>query len=468
MIIRALELSISITDQINQKYREYALYVLQSRGIPNFYDSLTPVQRIILQNSPSQFNKTIGLVGEVIRTGLYHHGDSSLAGAISKLARPFGCAYQLLEGDGFFGSPVNPSPSAARYTSVKINSNIKNVVQRHSDLNVKNEEGGIDCLNLEIPIGLLTHIVGIAVGYRSNILPRKLEDIVDYLDGKSKLLKPYFRDFSGKIFKFDGTENTWLIESGYEVNAAKRSIRIFDLPPVMRYDSFIDKLYHKLDAMDLDYRLNNESQSKCDLAIVFNKISPVEMEAVSTMVKKLTQIVVKEDVVFVRNGAVAEYNSVKEYLDDFKIHLETIRLNRLIRDEENYRDDLEFLEAKLKFLIFMSQKKRTAKEIEEFLTQFSSKISTRLSAIQIIKLSEDHIKETREEIERIKGKIKETLLLIKAQRKVVAELAKKKPAPKSAKLIFSTSPVVSPSLDGVEVFTIEEDDDEEQNEEINV
>lgn len=70
-----LEHSISITDQINQKYREYALYVLQSRGIPNFYDSLTPVQRIVLQNSPSQFNKTIGLVGEVIRTGHYHHGD---------------------------------------------------------------------------------------------------------------------------------------------------------------------------------------------------------------------------------------------------------------------------------------------------------------------------------------------------------------------------------------------------------
>jgi hypothetical protein len=58
--------------------------------------------------------------------------------------------------------------------------------------------------------------------------------------------------------------------------------------------------------------------------------------------------------------------------------------------------------------------------------------------------------------------------LIKSQRKVVAELAKKKPAPKSAKLIFSTSPVVSPSLDGIEVFTVEEDDDEEQNEEIDV
>ena len=35
--------------------------------------------------------------------------NSSLSGAISKLARPFGCSYQVLEGDGFFGSPVNPS-----------------------------------------------------------------------------------------------------------------------------------------------------------------------------------------------------------------------------------------------------------------------------------------------------------------------------------------------------------------------
>lgn len=67
--------TLTISDQINHNYREYALYVLQSRGIPNFYDSLTPVQRIILENSPNSFSKTIGVVGEVIRTGLYHHGD---------------------------------------------------------------------------------------------------------------------------------------------------------------------------------------------------------------------------------------------------------------------------------------------------------------------------------------------------------------------------------------------------------
>lgn len=464
-----MEHSITITDQISQKYREYALYVLQSRGIPNFYDSLTPVQRIVLQNSPSQFNKTIGLVGEVIRTGLYHHGDSSLAGAISKLARPFGCSYQLLEGDGFFGSPVNPTPSAARYTSVKINSNIKNIVQQHSDLNEKNEEGGTDYLNLEIPIGLLTHVVGIAVGYRSNILPRKMEDIVEYLDGKNKVLKPHFRDFSGKIFKFEGSENTWLIESGYEVNPAKRSIRIFDLPPVMRYDSFMDKLYPKLDLLGFDYRINNESQSKCDLTIVFNKVGPKELESISSIVKKMTQIVVKEDVVFVRDGAVAEFESVKEYLDSFKIHLENVKLKRLLRDEENFKDDLAFLEAKLKFLIFMSQKKRTNQEIEVFLSQFPQKISYRLSLIQIVKLSEDHIEETRKEIERIKAKIKETQALIKAQKKVVADLQKKKPTLKSSKLMVSSTQSSPQEINGIEVFTLVEDEEsEEQTEEFDV
>lgn len=71
----SLSNNLSITDQINTQYRSYAIYVLQGRGIPNFYDGLTPVQRLILENAPSRFSKTIGLVGEVIKTGLYHHGD---------------------------------------------------------------------------------------------------------------------------------------------------------------------------------------------------------------------------------------------------------------------------------------------------------------------------------------------------------------------------------------------------------
>jgi len=51
------------------------MYVIQSRGIPNFYDSFTPVQRLILQMAPDKFQATVALVGQVMATGLYHHGD---------------------------------------------------------------------------------------------------------------------------------------------------------------------------------------------------------------------------------------------------------------------------------------------------------------------------------------------------------------------------------------------------------
>jgi DNA gyrase/topoisomerase IV subunit A len=127
-----------------------------------------------------------------------------MAQAISKLARPFSCSDQILLGDGFFGTPVNPVPSAPRYTQVKISPKYKDIIEKYKDLNNPNEEGGFDWIHVDYPVGISTHIVGIAVGYKSNILPRKPEEIVTYLEGnKTKKLKPYFRGFKGKISRMD-------------------------------------------------------------------------------------------------------------------------------------------------------------------------------------------------------------------------------------------------------------------------
>ena len=455
---------LSITDQINTQYRTYALYVLQSRGIPNFYDGLTPVQRLILENSPVKYNKTIGLVGEVIKTGLYHHGDSSLAGAISKLARPFGCSYGVLEGDGFFGSPVNPSPSAPRYTSVKINQKVKDIIAKNYDLNEKNSEGGHDWIHTEIPIGLMTHVVGIAVGYRSNILPRKFEDVVEYLQGTPKLLKPYFKDFSGKITKYMNEENTWLIESGIEIDANKKIIRIFDLPPVMRYDSFINKLENKLERTGHDYRIENRSQSKCDLIVSLRGISggPDAFKDVCEAVNKLCKIIVKEDIIFIKDGNVMEFSSVKEYLDHFRGHLELVKLKRLVRDEANYSRELAFLEAKLKFLNFMIEKKRSNDEIIKFLSGFEGWISTRLQKIEIVKLNIEHIKQTEIDIQDLKNKITKTKKEIKEQDKIYKSRMKDiLKLVKGKNTRFNTTALFEPTqVDGIEIFQVIEEDEE--------
>ena len=419
-----------------------------------------------MENSPVKYNKTIGLVGEVIKTGLYHHGDSSLAGAISKLARPFGCSYGVLEGDGFFGSPVNPSPSAPRYTSVKINQKVKDIISKNYDLNEKNSEGGHDWIHTEIPIGLMTHVVGIAVGYRSNILPRKFEDVVEYLQGTPKLLKPYFKDFSGKITKYMNEENTWLIESGIEIDANKKVIRIFDLPPVMRYDSFINKLEDKLERTGHDYRIENRSQSKCDLIVSLKGISGGHdaFKDVCEAVNKLCKIIVKEDIIFIKDGNVMEFSSVKEYLDHFRGHLELVRLKRLVRDEANYSRELAFLEAKLGFLNFMIEKKRSNDGIVKFLSGFEGWISARLQKIEIVKLSVEHIKQTEIDIQDLKNKIAKTKKEIKDQDKIYKSRMKDiLKLVKGKNTRFNTTALFEPThSDGIEIFHVIEEHEVEK------
>lgn len=67
-------IKLPISKFIDTKFRDYAIYVLEQRGIPNFYDALTPVQRFILKNSPTSFQKTLSVVGNAISDG-YHHGN---------------------------------------------------------------------------------------------------------------------------------------------------------------------------------------------------------------------------------------------------------------------------------------------------------------------------------------------------------------------------------------------------------
>ena len=331
----------------------------------------------------------------------------------------------------------------------------KRLLSKNYDLNGKNSEGGHDWIHAEFPLGLLTHVVGIAVGYRSNILPRKYEDVVEYLKGTPKLLKPYFKDFSGKITKYMNEENTWLIESGMEIDQNKKIIRIFDLPPVMRYDSFINKLEDKLERSGHDYRIENRSQSKCDLLVSLRGISsPDAFRDMCNIISKLSKIIVKEDVIFVKDGNVMEFSSVKEYLDHFRGHLEYIKLKRLIRDELDYSRELAFLEAKLKFLNFMVAKKRKNDEILEFLGEYESWISSRLQRIEAVKLSIEHIKQTQIDIQELKKKIAKVKKEIKEQERLYKSKMKEiQKMPKGKNTKFTNTALFEPTQsDGIEIF----------------
>ena len=221
----------------------------------------------------------------------------------------------------------------------------------------------------------------------------------------------------------DSLRSAWLIEGGFESDAKTKTIQISNLSPLSRYDSFVDKLNKILGNSGIDYKLDNKSREEVEITLRL-RCSDSEFSEMSSRIKKETQHIVTENIVLVKDGAVLDYSSVEEYLDQFKVHMEEVLLRRLLKDSFYNDRELEFLEAKLKFLIFMSQKKRNNEEIIEFLKQFVQWIKNRLESIQLIKLSSNEIELTKQKIIEAKQKAKDIRKAIKDQEIICKRVAK--------------------------------------------
>jgi len=381
-------IKLPISKFIDTKFREYAVYVLESRGIPSFYDGLTPVQRYILMNAPTSFKKTLSLVGKSIDSG-YHHGDSSLTKAISKLTRPFGSALQILEGYGFFGSEVCPEPAAARYTSVKISGISNDILRKYKYLTTKEKEGPYDPFWMDIPLGLTTPIIGIAVGYKTTILPRKLEDIQNYLDGKIKSLKPYFMDFDGNIKKYNDLSNAWILSSKIKIVGNKIEIR--GIPPILKYTSVLKRLDWLFNKFEGKIKILNNSNTKVNINIAYTGKSHDEWIEIQNFTKKVFSIIVTENPVFIKDKQVLVYDKIEEYLDDYKWQLKRLDYNKNLYERNFLLEELEFNKAKKDFIIFILHKRRDIKEVDLFLKPFDLIIKERLERLTSKKFTKDEL-----------------------------------------------------------------------------
>jgi len=393
-----------ISKFIDSKYRDYAVYVLEQRGIPNFYDALTPVQRYILKNTPTSFVKSLTVIGKVIGDG-YHHGDSSAVGALNKLARPFGNAMPILEGDGFFGTEVSPSPAAPRYTSVKLSLMTNSILNKYNYLTTRELDGPYDPLWMDIPLGLVSPIVGIAVGYKTTILPRKLKDIQDFLEGKRKNVKPYFEGFNGTIEKYKGVDKAWIITSNVIVEGKKLMIR--EIPPILKYDSVIkkfDNLFNKYEGL---IRIEDNSKFKVNIDISYHGRSQKDWEDIVIFVKKIFSIIVTESPVFVKDGNVLTYDSIEQYLEDYKWQIVRLKLKNTLYERDKLSFDLEYNEAKLKFIKFILEKQRTEEEVVKWLKPYKKEIVERLERIQARKCTTDELFATAGIIAGLKRDLKE-------------------------------------------------------------
>ena len=119
-------IKINIEEEMKSSYIDYSMSVIVARALPDVRDGLKPVHRRILYGmlksgnlSTKAYRKSAKTVGEVL--GNYHpHGDSSVYGALVRLAQPWAMRYPLVDGQGNFGSIDGDSPAAMRYTEARL------------------------------------------------------------------------------------------------------------------------------------------------------------------------------------------------------------------------------------------------------------------------------------------------------------------------------------------------------------
>ena len=182
---------ISIIDEMQRSYLDYAMSVIVSRALPDVRDGLKPVHRRILYsmhengydwNKP--YRKSARIVGDVI--GKYHpHGDTAIYDAMVRMAQDWSLRVPLVDGQGNFGSVDGDKPAAMRYTESRL---AKPAHELLADIdkdtvdfqdNYDNSEREPTVLPARFPNLLVNGAGGIAVGMATNIPPHNLGEVID-------------------------------------------------------------------------------------------------------------------------------------------------------------------------------------------------------------------------------------------------------------------------------------------------
>ena len=184
-------LSVSLEEEMQQSYLDYAMSVIVGRALPDVRDGLKPVHRRVLHamrelgnDYNKAYKKSARVVGDVI--GKYHpHGDAAVYDAIVRMAQPFSMRYLLVDGQGNFGSVDGDAPAAMRYTEVRM-SRIAHEILADIDKetvdfaeNYDGSESEPSVMPTRVPNLLVNGSAGIAVGMATNIPPHNLNEIVN-------------------------------------------------------------------------------------------------------------------------------------------------------------------------------------------------------------------------------------------------------------------------------------------------
>ncbi|WP_296745181.1 DNA gyrase subunit A [Mesorhizobium sp.] len=180
---------ISIIEEMQRSYLDYAMSVIVSRALPDVRDGLKPVHRRILYASHEsgyhwnrKYVKSARPVADVM--GKYHpHGDASIYDALVRMAQDWSLRVPLIDGQGNFGSIDGDPPAAMRYTESRLtkvaHELLEDIDKETVDFQDTYDASGSEpkVLPARFPNLLVNGSGGIAVGMATNIPPHNLAEV---------------------------------------------------------------------------------------------------------------------------------------------------------------------------------------------------------------------------------------------------------------------------------------------------
>ncbi|MBU3855200.1 MULTISPECIES: DNA gyrase subunit A [Bacteroides] len=274
-------IQINIEEEMKSSYIDYSMSVIVARALPDVRDGFKPVHRRILygmmelgNTSDKPHKKSARIVGEVL--GKYHpHGDSSVYGALVRMAQDWAMRYPLVDGQGNFGSVDGDSPAAMRYTEARLKKIGEEMMQDLYKETVDFTNNFDDTLQeptvmpTRIPNLLVNGASGIAVGMATNMPTHNLGEVIDacvaYLDnsdidvdGLMKYVKAPDFPTGGYIYGISGVRDAYETGRGRVVMRAKTEIE-----PHPTHDKIVVK--------EIPYNVNKKELIESIAALVTDK-----------------------------------------------------------------------------------------------------------------------------------------------------------------------------------------------------
>lgn len=351
----------TVSEIINTEYREYAMYVLESRAIPSAIDGLKMVTRKLLYAMLTDHNGKKTKVADLsgISKNNYHHGESSAAAAAITITAEWNNNCPIFTGHGSFGSRMVTSAAAPRYIFSSLSENYNKIF---CDLEVAPKS--FDPENPEpafylpiIPWVLINGVSGLAVGFKSDILPHSVSDIITatkaclknpkaFLE-ENKPIDPSFPHFNGTVVKH--TENQWKTQGKIQF-IGKNFFQITELPigwDREGYVTFLNELVDKDMIKDYEDECSKSGFGfKIKVSIAQREL--IERDALKYF--KLEKIHTEILTTLGTDGKLKIFQTVPELIHYFCEYRLKKFGDKLEFDKEKLLSDIKFLKDKQKFI----------------------------------------------------------------------------------------------------------------------